>query len=207
MSQSTADEKPPEGQGGKRKQASRQRLLDAARKLFVERGYHATRPQDISKEAGLGHGTFYLHFQDKQECFSAFVDQARAEVDEAMFRLASKARGLPEMVEAILMAIYEYSEANPGVLATALSDETIISAGKPRGTSLLYRWGAEWGKVIAVQAEQGLIAKDVDFEVIGQAVVGAIHQASSFTYETGRSPKALVKTLSRFIVRALTPPK
>jgi AcrR family transcriptional regulator len=207
MSQSSTEDSAPDNKGAKRKQASRQRLLDAARKLFVERGYHATRPQDISKEAGLGHGTFYLHFHDKQECFSAFVDQARAEVDAAVFARASVAKNLPEMVEAVLMAIYEHSEANPGVLATALSDETVISAGKPRGTSVLHRWGAEWGKVIALQAEQGLVAKDFDFEVIGQAVVGAIHQASSFSYETDRSPRDLVKSLSKLIVRALTPPK
>ena len=34
------------------------RLKVSARKLFVERGYHATRPQDIARDAGLGHGTF-----------------------------------------------------------------------------------------------------------------------------------------------------
>lgn len=207
MSQSPDAANTAGSKGAMRKQASRQRLLDAARKLFVERGYHATRPQDVSKEAGLGHGTFYLHFQDKQECFAAFVDQARAEVDAAVFARASEAKGLSDMVEAVLLAIYEYSESHPGVLATALSDETVISAGKPRGTSVLHRWGTEWGKVIAMQADQGLVAKDVDFEVVGQAVVGAIHQASSHTYDQARTPKALAKSLSKLIVRALTPPK
>jgi AcrR family transcriptional regulator len=48
-------------------------LKFSARKLFVERGYHATRPQDIAREAGLGHGTFYLHYRDKRACFHAFI--------------------------------------------------------------------------------------------------------------------------------------
>jgi AcrR family transcriptional regulator len=76
MSQSTADA-PDNARGAKRKLESRKRLLAAARQLFVARGYHETRPQDISKAAGLGHGTFYLHFKDKRECFLAFVDEAR----------------------------------------------------------------------------------------------------------------------------------
>ena len=51
---------------GRRKPESLARLKQAARKLFVERGYDATRPQDIAREAGLGHGTFYLHYPDQR---------------------------------------------------------------------------------------------------------------------------------------------
>src|SRR5579871_4806864 len=65
----------------RRKPESIAKLRKAARKLFVERGYHATRPQDIARAAGVGHGTFYLHFPDKRACFLAFVDEAREELD------------------------------------------------------------------------------------------------------------------------------
>src|SRR5436190_19854054 len=70
-----------ERDGTPRKSDSLAKLKLAARKLFVERGYHATRPQDIAREAGLGHGTFYLHFADKRACFLGFVDEAREELD------------------------------------------------------------------------------------------------------------------------------
>lgn len=191
-----------------RKANSRQRLLDAARKLFVERGYHATRPQDISKAAELGHGTFYLHFKDKQECFLAFVEQARAEVDAAIVAQASSAKTLPEMVEAVLTAIYDHAEANPGLMVTIMSDEAVISATNNRtGKTILQRWGEDWGEVIKLQAKQGLIAKDFDFAVIGQAVVGAIHQASGYSFDRGLPRQKLVKSLTQFIVRALSPGK
>src|SRR3984885_6753401 len=65
----------------RRKPESLSKLKHAARKLFVERGYDATRPQDIAREAGLGHGTFYLHYADKRACFLSFVDDARRELD------------------------------------------------------------------------------------------------------------------------------
>src|SRR5437868_1412368 len=74
MSQSSVDIPDASSRGAKRKLESRKRLLAAARQLFITRGYHATRPQDISKAAALGHGTFYLHFKDKRACFLAFVD-------------------------------------------------------------------------------------------------------------------------------------
>jgi AcrR family transcriptional regulator len=208
MSQSPVEV--PEGgpRGAKRRLESRKRLLVAARHLFVSRGYHATRPQDISKAAGLGHGTFYLHFKDKRECFLAFVEEARGEIDAAVVARAQHAKSLAEFVEAALTAIYDYAEENTGVLVTALSDEAVIASGS--GTTedtLLHRWGAEWAELLKAQAKDGLVAKDFDFALLGQAIVGAIHQASSFSFRSGRSRGALVKTLTQFIVRALSPRK
>ena len=64
----------------RRKAETRDRLLSSARKLFVELGYHATRPQDIAREADVAAGTFYTHFADKREAFLAFVAQAGKEL-------------------------------------------------------------------------------------------------------------------------------
>jgi AcrR family transcriptional regulator len=204
MSQSTADAPEP-ARGAKRKLESRKRLLAAARDLFVARGYHATRPQDISRAAGLGHGTFYLHFKDKRECFLAFVEEARAEVDAAVIARAAKATNLSEMVEAVLRTIYDYAEEHPGVIATAMSDEGVIASGGGAEDTMLERWGGEWGELLRQQAKDGLVAKDFDYAIVGQAIVGAIHQASNHSFRQGRSRAALVKALTQFIVRALSP--
>lgn len=206
MSQSTVDAPEAGARGAKRRLESRKRLLAAARKLFVARGYHATRPQDISKAAGLGHGTFYLHFKDKRECFLAFVDEARAELDAAVIARAGGAKNLSQLVEAALTAIYDYAEENPGVLSTAMMDEAVIaSGGDGADDTLIQRWGEEWGELLRDQAKEGLVAKDYDFAIIGQAIVGAIHQASSHSFRRGRSRAAVVKALTQFFVRALTP--
>jgi AcrR family transcriptional regulator len=197
---------PDAGRGAKRRLESRKRLLAAARKLFVAKGYHATRPQDVSRGAGLGHGTFYLHFKDKRECFLAFVDEARAELDAAVIARTSGARTLSEHVEAALTAIYDYAEENEGVLATAMTDEGVIASDREGADeTLLERWGAAWGEVLREQVKQGLVAKDYDFSIIGHAIVGAIQQASSYSFRHGRSRAAVVKALSQFFVRALSP--
>ncbi len=64
----------------RRRQESNRKLLDAARRLFVDNGYDATRPQDIARAAGVANGTFYLHFQDKEAVFLAFAEQAQDEL-------------------------------------------------------------------------------------------------------------------------------
>jgi len=49
------DKPAPGARADRRKAESRQRLLEAARRLFIGRGYHETRPQDITRAADLGH--------------------------------------------------------------------------------------------------------------------------------------------------------
>jgi len=196
----------PEGaRGAKRRLESRKRLLAAARRLFVSKGYHATRPQDISREAGLGHGTFYLHFEDKRACFLAFVDEARAELDAFVMARVAGAKNLSQMVEATLTAIYDYAEQHPGVLATAMADDAVIASAGDAQATLIERWGEEWAELLRLQVKQGLVAKDYDFVMIGQAIVGAIHQASSYSFRRSKSRAALIKNLTLFFVRALTP--
>lgn len=57
----------------RRKDARPQELLAAALDLFVERGFAATRLDDIAKNAGVSKGTLYLYFSSKEELFKTVV--------------------------------------------------------------------------------------------------------------------------------------
>src|SRR5208282_1711514 len=163
-----------EGRTPRRKPESLAKIKKAARKLFVERGYHATRPQDIAREAGLGHGTFYLHFADKRACFLAFVEDARQELDAHVRARAAGQLSLEELIANTLHAIFEYAESHPGVLNAALSDEAVIDAEGAQAVPILQRWGYDWGATLLKAASAGQITPLYDSDIIGQAVVGAI---------------------------------
>jgi AcrR family transcriptional regulator len=57
----------------RRKEARPQELLEAAIDLFVERGYAATRLEDVARRAGVSKGTLYLYYENKEELFKAVV--------------------------------------------------------------------------------------------------------------------------------------
>ena len=57
----------------RRKQERPAELLAAALALFVERGYAATRLDDVAARAGVSKGTLYLYFENKEELFKAVV--------------------------------------------------------------------------------------------------------------------------------------
>ncbi len=189
----------------RRKPESLAKLRLAARKLFVERGYHATRPQDIAREAGVGHGTFYLHFPDKRACFLAFVEDARTELDSYVRERTPATSSLRSLIESLLNAIYDYSESHPGVLNAAMTDEAVIDAEGDPSTPLLQRWGNDWAEFVRENVGEGRMAKGYNSHIVGQAILGAVHQASSEGWRAGRSRSEVVDNLARFLVRALEP--
>lgn len=57
----------------RRKQARPGELLAAALDLFVEKGYAATRVEEVAQSAGVSKGTLFLYFASKEELFKAVV--------------------------------------------------------------------------------------------------------------------------------------
>lgn len=189
----------------RRKPESLSKIKSAARKLFVERGYDATRPQDIAREAGLGHGTFYLHYPDKRACFLAFVEDARQELDEHLRLSRQPGQSLEDAITATLNAICDYSDANPGALRAAMTDASVIDAGEGQNVPMVARWGQEWGDIIRGAAAQGRACDSYNAGVIGQAVAGALHQAALEGARSQECRVELADNLSRFLLRALKP--
>ena len=57
----------------RRKEARPGELLNAALDLFVEKGFSATRVEEVAARAGVSKGTLFLYFQSKEDLFKAVV--------------------------------------------------------------------------------------------------------------------------------------
>lgn len=57
----------------RRKEARPQELLDAALALFVEKGFSATRAEEVAARAGVSKGTLYLYFPSKEDLLRAVI--------------------------------------------------------------------------------------------------------------------------------------
>jgi AcrR family transcriptional regulator len=58
----------------RRKEARPDEIMDAALDLFIEKGFAATRLDDVAKKAGVSKGTLYLYFSDKEDLFRKVVE-------------------------------------------------------------------------------------------------------------------------------------
>ena len=61
------------GRHARRKEARPGELLDAALDLFVEKGFAATKVEEVARRAGVSKGTLFLYFSSKEELFKAVV--------------------------------------------------------------------------------------------------------------------------------------
>src|SRR5258708_27149631 len=66
----------PETRWTRRKQARPTEILDAALKVFAQKGFAAARMDDIAKAAGVTKGTIYLYFENKEAVFKSLVREA-----------------------------------------------------------------------------------------------------------------------------------
>ena len=89
----------PAGQTRRRRKEERpQELLSAALALFVEKGFAATRLDDVAARAGVSKGTVYLYFSSKEELFKAVIREgiipALAEGESLVAGYSGDAAGL-----------------------------------------------------------------------------------------------------------------
>jgi TetR/AcrR family fatty acid metabolism transcriptional regulator len=63
----------------KRTSDKRDRILEAAVKVFARKGYFAARVADIASQAGVADGTIYLYFRNKEDILVSLFDEIMAE--------------------------------------------------------------------------------------------------------------------------------
>jgi AcrR family transcriptional regulator len=148
---------------------TRQRLYDAALELFQSKGFDAVQIDEIVKLAGVARGTFYLHYQGKEEVLQAF----REKVEEGL-RKRLQAIEEPNSVEDLFRRVVN------ALLETREKPETVRDL-----VGLAFRSPAthEWDQsphvgaiahFIAAFQERGRIRTDMAANTIGALFIAGV---------------------------------
>ncbi|SMF07204.1 transcriptional regulator, TetR family [Xaviernesmea oryzae] len=118
-----------------RTDATRTALLDAARALFVEKGYSETATPEIVAAAKVTRGALYHHFEDKKALFAAVVEREAAEVGAA---IEAKSADATSARDALLQGASAYFDAMavPGRTKLLLREAPALLADEPAEASL-----------------------------------------------------------------------
>jgi AcrR family transcriptional regulator len=110
-----------------RAEKTRRALMEAARRLFTERGYDAVGTEEIVKEAGVTRGALYHHFGGKRELLDAVYEQLEAESTERVARIVLGSE-LESPLEAMKAGIGAFLDecAKPELRQIALHDAPAV---------------------------------------------------------------------------------
>jgi AcrR family transcriptional regulator len=170
-------DKPARGRGRPLVDDKRRRILDAALVLFAKRGYHGTAVPDVATATGVGTGTLYRYFDDKQHLVNEVYRDAKQRLKGALLddlgapssaadaetwfytlwdRLAKFARAEPDAFRFLEMQDHvEYLDAKSRALELSvlaplwLTGKRLFAGGPPVDVAIALLWGAFVGVVKA----------------------------------------------------------
>jgi AcrR family transcriptional regulator len=110
-----------------RSEATRQRLVAAARTLFTERGYAGVGTEEIVQAAGVTRGALYHQFHDKADLFAAVAETVHAEIAQRI-TAGAQADGPTDPMAALHAGVRRFLEvcADPAVERIVLLDAPAV---------------------------------------------------------------------------------
>jgi len=90
----------------------RNEILQAALKLFSQKGYHLTSINEIAKEAQFSVGSLYGFFKNKEDLFLTLFNVEIEEIEDYVSGKTSQAHGTKERMNIMFEALFEYFEGH-----------------------------------------------------------------------------------------------
>ncbi|MDQ0229263.1 TetR/AcrR family transcriptional regulator [Metabacillus malikii] len=87
---------------------TREMIMDAARDLFVQKGYQHVSMRQIAKELNYSHGAIYYHFQNKAELFYALVEEHFKMLDNKLQKILAQDSDKRTKLISILVGFIEF---------------------------------------------------------------------------------------------------
>ncbi len=169
------DAEAEDGQRSTGRRSTRERILDAALDVFSEKGYHQATVDEIAERAGLGKGTLYRYFANKETLFNELVRSRLEELEHAANAVLDGQDDVLTMISKYLRSYFEFFDRNERLYRVVVQQrgdvgqefQDVYVKTVMRRIPLLKR------KIY--RATQKGVLKEVDFQTVFYGVMGFIH--------------------------------
>ena len=190
------------------KNDKRARIMDAAIKVFAERGFHTATVAEIARAAGVADGTIYLYFKGKDDLLLRVFDEKMTELlAEAKAAIAGEATA-PGKLSRFIQLHLALVERNPD-LASVLIVELRQSAQflKAADRAKLASYVDLIAEVVRGGQERGEITQAISPATVKRAIFGALDELALGWLLSGRRAglKKTASEVSEWLVRGLVP--
>jgi AcrR family transcriptional regulator len=108
-------------------------ILEAARKVFADRGFHEATVEDIAEAAGVAKGTVYLYYESKRDIYFAALKFGIAQMYSSLQQEIKKVSTPEEKLKALIAAKLSYFDENRDFFKIYYSELGNIPSTHPGG--------------------------------------------------------------------------
>jgi AcrR family transcriptional regulator len=189
-----------------KEQRTRARLLEAAEAEFGQKGFYEAQIVDITRRAGVAHGTFYTYFPSKE---AVFVELVREINTQLRARLRAAIAGLHDrrqIERAGFHAFFEFIHKHPKAYRIVREAEFVGSPKNAAGRWYYERLAQGYTPALARAIEDDQV-RPLDPEILAYALMGVGHFIGvRWVLWEGRDvPDAVFETMMDFLLHGLLP--
>jgi AcrR family transcriptional regulator len=195
-------------EGGPGYNEKRAQLVQAAAKLFKEKGFAATTLGDVAEAVGVDRASLYYYIDNKAELLQEAVEDAQTTNLEDFLALLTSDLTPPQRVEALLAnAMRSFHENYPQVFVYLQEDMTRIGSRKdPWARKMLEQTRAFEQAMIALIEDgmnTGYFRSDLDSAIVSSALWGMINWTHRWYRPEKHDPEEVARTFAALVLGGL----
>ena len=153
------------------KEEAKSRILEAANKVFAERGYHEATMDDIAKRLGVSKGAIYLYFSSKEDLFEAMCKTAPQAFKEILYSSFGDEENPVQSATQFFDKMLKLSASNPGLSFEILSE----ASRSPSLKRILRQNHEEYERVLTGFLAEGrkrkIVGDNLDIRPLANALI------------------------------------
>lgn len=158
------------------KEATRQRILEAAEEVFAEKGYHGAVVDDIVRTADMSKGGFYFHFPNKQGIFLALMESLTPRLISTAERAIAQETDPVARVDAALRTVLDTFSRHRRLSKILLIEAVGLGHGfEEKRMEIRAQFAGVIQKYLDEAISEGAIAP-IDTKIAAFAWLGAINE-------------------------------
>jgi AcrR family transcriptional regulator len=195
-----------EGRRERKKREVRERISDAARQLFLERGFEATTVEQIARSADVAQATFFNYFPSKSAVLGEMTGEVFERIEELVNEQLARPASAQDRIRRFADAVATEIEQTRGLARDVVLELMRISAPRDGGFPYVARVRDPFAAMLREGQLQGDVRADLDPTFLADMVIGTLNVSiTNWLNDPGFPLERWLRQAAAFMGEAIQP--
>jgi len=195
-----------EGLRERKKREVRERISDAARQLFLERGFEATTVEQIARSADVAQATFFNYFPSKSAVLGEMTGEVFERIEELVNEQLARPASAQDRIRRFADAVATEIEQTRGLARDVVLELMRISAPRDGGFPYVARVRDPFAAMLREGQLQGDVRADLDPTFLADMVIGTLNVSiTNWLNDPGFPLERWLRQAAAFMGEAIQP--